>query len=202
MNPRLLFLVMGTAFLAACSATQVREAWTNPEFSDRELGHVLVLSIADDEMRRAAFERELASELAAEGVKATPRADVRSLRGKPGRQRVEEVVQQSDFDHVLVTRLSAIVEDEVRRMGYTEYELLGVRGRLGRYWVTDVNVIEHPAYVEKNTRLYVETSLFETGEGKVVWRMRTETANPEYHDLSAELRRAMLRRLRSDGFLP
>jgi hypothetical protein len=193
--------MVGMTFLAACSSTQIKESWTNPEFAGGDLGKVMVISVAQDELRRAQFETELAQALERQGVVAIPRADIAALRGKPGRKRVERVVVDRQFDHVLVSRLASIVEDEIEHVGYTEYELYGVRGRFGRYWITDVDVIEHPTYTEERTRLFVETSLFETGEGRVVWRMRTETTNPQYQDLSDELTVAITRRLRSDGLL-
>lgn len=191
----------GMAFLAACSSTQIKESWTNPEFAGTDLGKVMVIAVAQDELRRAQFETELAQALQSQGVDAVPRADISALRGKPGRKRVEQVVKNRNFDHVLVSKLASIVEDEIEHVGYTEYELLGVRGRFGRYWITDVGVVEHPSYTEERTRLFVETSLFETGQGRVVWRMRTETANPRFHDLAGDLIGAIMGRLRADGLV-
>ena len=189
------------AGLSGCSSTKVRESWTNPSFAGVSLGKLMVIAVGDDEARRGQFESEMAGALSSDSVNAIPRSSVASLRGKPGREKVVDYVTSEGFDHVLVTRLASIVDEEIEHVGYTEYEVYGVRGRFGRYWITDVDAIEHPAYTENKTHMFVETSLFETGEGNVVWRMRTETTNPQFVDLSEELIAAVRRQLRADGLM-
>lgn len=196
-----LLLTLLIAGLWSCSSTQVRESWTNPAYAETSLGKLLVIAVGDDEARRGQFESEMAGALNSSTVDAIPRSSVASLRGKPGREKVVNYVTGENFDHVLVTRLASIVDEEIEHVGYTEYEVYGVRGRFGRYWVTDVDAFEHPPYTETKTRLFVETSLFETGGGNVVWRMRTETTNPQYVDLSEELITAVTRQLGTDGFI-
>jgi len=186
---------------AGCSSTQIKKSWVNPEFTGQALGKVMVIAVNSDEVRRADFESQMATELERQAVDATPRSNIAGLHEKPGREQVEQVVKADGYDHVLVTRLTAITEDEVRHAGYTEYEVYGTRGRFGRYWVTGVEEVEHPAYTEVTTHLYVETSLFETTGGQVVWRLRTETTNPQFVDLSSELVSAVSRQLRKDGLI-
>lgn len=198
---RLVVSIILTGAVCACSSTRVKESWVNPEFAGSDLGKTLVIAVYDDELLRSQFETQLAAALGEHSVNAVPRAKVRSLAGKPGRDKAVEAIKSEDFDRVLVTRLAAIRDDEIRHAGYTEYEVAGVRGRFGRYWVTGVNVTEHEPYTEERTRLYVETSLFETNEGLVVWRTRTETTNPQFTDLSSELISAIVGRMRRDGLI-
>ncbi|MEM7706400.1 MAG: hypothetical protein AAF358_12645 [Pseudomonadota bacterium] len=187
--------------LSACSSTQIRESWTNPEFQSISLGKVLVIAVGENEPRRAQFEVELAAILSERGANAVARDSIRELRGNPGREKVEKYVREQSFDQVLVTQVSGMEREEIERAGYTEYEVYGFRGRFGRYWVTDVDRIERPATTETRVYLFVETSLFETDEGRVVWRMRTETRNPQLTNTAGELTSAISRRMGSDGLL-
>jgi len=187
--------------LVACSSTKVKESWISPDTAGKRLGKTLVIAVYDDELRRSQFETELAALLGTHSVNAVPRAKLRALAGKPGKDRVAEVVKSEGFDHVLVTSLADLTDDEVTHTGYTEYEASGFRGQLGRYWATGLNVTEHEPYAERHTKLYVETSAFETIDGAVVWRTRTETRDPQTVDLSPELASSITGRLRRDGLI-
>ncbi len=196
-----LSLLLCVLAISACSSTQIRESWTNPELQPVALGKVLVIAVAENEPRRSQFEVELAGLLKERGANAVARDSIRELRGKPGRDKVEAVVRDQSFDHVLVTQVSGMEREEIERAGYTEYEVYGFRGRFGRYWVNDIDRIEHPATTETRVYLFVETSLFETQEGRVAWRMRTETRNPQLTNTSGELTSAISRRMSSDGLV-
>ena len=198
---KLILMMISAIALGACASTSVKESWVNPDMAGKHLGKTLVIAVFDDELRRSHFETELAAMLAKHSVNAVPRANLRALSGKPGRERIEEVVKSEGFDHVLVTRLADLTDDEVTRTGYSEYESSGFRGQMGRYWATGLNVQEHEPYAEQHTRLYVETSAFEGVDGAVVWRTRSQTRDPQMVDLSSELAAAITSRLRRDSLI-
>ena len=198
---KLMLTLCSAIALAGCASTGVKDSWINPDMVGKRLGKTLVITVYDDELRRSHFETELAAMLGSHSVNAVPRAKIRALAGKPGPDRIAEVVRSEGFDHILVTSLADLTDDEVTRTGYTEYETSGIRGQMGRDWATGLNVMEHEPYAEEHTRLYVQTIVYESNDGVEVWRTRSETRDAQMVDLSSDLAAAITGRLRSDGLI-
>jgi hypothetical protein len=175
-----------------------RESWANPDHSADGIGKVLVMVIFDDETKRSQYEIELSAALKAEGVKAAPRAWDMSLQGTPGRGRVEWVLKNKEFDHLLVTRLSTLSENERRQAGTTEFEISGAGGQFAQFWET---IAQQSGTSGKQSQLFVENSLFETAEGITVWRSRSKTTASHFTGSSSELIAALTKRLRADGLI-
>jgi len=187
--------------LAGCTSTGVKDSWINPDMAGKRLGKTLVITVFDDELRRSNFETELATMLQSHSIDAVPRAKLRALAGKPGPDRVAEVAQSEGFDHLLVTSLADLTDDEVTRTGYTQSESSGFRGQMGREWASGLNVREHEPYADQHTRLYVQTIVFESTDGVEVWRTKSETRDVQMVDLSTDLAAAITSRLRRDGLI-
>jgi len=198
---KLMLIFCCAVALAGCTSTRVKDSWINPDMSGARLGKTLVMTVYDDELRRSHFEAELATMLRSHSVNAVPRAKLRALAGKPGPERVAEVVRSEGFDHLMVTSLADLTDDEVTRTGYTEYQASGFRGQMGRDWATGLNVAEHEPYAEQHTRLYVQTVVYESIDGVEVWRTKSETRDPQMVDLSSDLAAAITGRLRRDGLI-
>jgi len=198
---KFMLTLCSAAVLAGCASSGVKDSWINPDMAGKRLGKTLVITVFDDELRRSHFETELAEMLESHSVNAVPRAKLRALAGKPGPDRIAEVAQAEGFDHILVTSLADLTDDEVTRTGYTEYESSGIRSKMGRDWATGLNVTEHEPYADQHTRLYVQTIVYESVDGIEVWRTRSQTRDAQMVDLSSDLAAAITSRLRGDGLI-
>ena len=179
----------------------IKQTWVNPDISADGIGKVLVIAINDDELRGAQYEIELTAALRGQGVDAVPRANILRLQGTPGKERIEWFVNNDQFDHVLVTRLCPLEDNELRQAGSTEFEKAGALGQFGQFWERGAQQPINPRESGKYAWLFVETSLFESGQGMVVWRTRNQTSDPIFTESPAEFIGDLTSRLRTDGLI-
>ena len=179
----------------------VMQSWVNPDFSTDGVGKVLVMAVIDNESRRSQYEIELTAALVAKGINAVPRANILRLQGTPSQGRIKWFLNNDQFDHLLVTRVCPLEENEIRQTGNNQFELAEVRGQWGPYWENSEFETTYTRDIEKLARLFVETSLFETGQGRVIWRNRNETVDPQYTESPAEFIATVTSRLLADGLI-
>jgi len=178
-----------------------RQSWLNPDISPDGIGKVLVIAISDDEIQGSQYEIELTAALKAQGVDAVPRANILRLQGTPGLGRVEWFAKNDQFDHFMVTRLCPLEDNEKERAGGTEFELAGTLGQFGPFWEHSAQQPINPRESGKFPWLFVETSLFDSSKGTVVWRNRNPTSDPLFTESPAEFIGVLTSRLKTDGLI-
>ena len=197
---KLILIALISLLLASCASTEIANSWTNPNYSNRGLGKVLVLGVANDETKRFMFETDLASALKSNGVDATAGSTVRALRGQLNKDKVVDALKTMDVDNVIVTRIASYNIDTKFYGGYTEVWTSGVPTMYG-YWTTHYHETTHPDYISERTTLFLETSVFNVADGSLVWSARTKTKEPENNDVIKDLISNVVPRLKRDGFL-
>ncbi len=197
---QLLLLILLSLLLGSCASTQVADSWTNPNYANRGLGKVLVLGVANDETKRFMFATDLTSALKNNGVDAIAGSNVRALRGQLNKDKVIGALKNMDVDNVIVTRIASYNIDQKFHGGYTEIWTMGVP-TIGGYWTTGYHVTTHPDYISERTTLFLETSVFNTEDGTLMWSVRTKTKEPENNDVIKDLIRQIVPRLKRDGII-
>jgi len=178
-----------------------RQTWVNPDISPDGIGKVLVIAVLDDETQGSQYEIELTAALMAQGIDAVPRANILSLAGTPGKGRVDWVVKNDQYDHLLVTRLCPLEDSELSQAGGTAFEIAGERGQFGAIWKESAKQPVNPRESGRYAWLFVETSMFDGSEGKVVWRNRNQTSDPLFTESPAELIEELTNGLQADGLI-
>jgi hypothetical protein len=154
--------------LAACAAAKPVNEWRDQSYSGR-MDRILIIGVTAQNERRRAFETAFVNALQARGINATPSYKLLTSSLQLNREVVEEAIRGSNIGGVLVTRLAGIREAEVfRQPSGTDPE--------GDYF-SQYNIIRREttsAYYDEHRVLTLETSLYDTSSGDLVWRMQSE----------------------------
>jgi hypothetical protein len=171
--------------LSACTPPlKMESAWLPGARPATPYSKVLVVAVSDDFDRRRVFENRLASELAAGGTAGIPSTRTMLTTDVLDRESVAALVKATGAESVLVTRLVN--------------EALGVREQRGRevlkadnpgapssaatnvespyyynVYTYDYSVSSEPPSLEIERDLIVTTDLFEVGEGKRIYTIRS-----------------------------
>jgi hypothetical protein len=180
----------------------VSHSWVNPGIASNDIGKVLVIAVLDDETQASQYEIELTAALMAENLHAIPRANILSLAGTPSKARVEWVLKNEQYDAVLVTRICPLNDGEIKQAKNTQFEVTGSRGQFGLYWDDSAQEKSFTRDIEKLSKLFVESSLFDTSDGSVMWRSRNETIDPQFTESPLEFIGTLTSKLSGDGLIP
>lgn len=167
---RILPLIFSTLLITACAGSGPIGEWRNAGFTGK-LNNILVIGVTSRSTRRRVFEDKFVEELAALNVNAVPSYQLIESSMYLSREIVEKAIEGRDLGAVLVTRLAAIKEAEVYQPAdnqiddedltyFTFYDKAfhqQDRGTTATYGV-----------------LTLETNLYDTQSGELVWSMQSE----------------------------
>lgn len=157
------------SMLAACAATQSIGEWRDQNYSGR-INSILIIGVTARNERRRAFETSFVEALQARGIAATPSYKLLTSSLQLTREAVEEAIRGKHIGGVLVTRLAGIKQADVfRQPKGTDPE---------NDYFTQYNITTREtttAYYDEHRVLTLETSLYDTASGNLVWRMQSET---------------------------
>lgn len=197
-------LLLSTA-LAACASTRVIDTWEAEEQPAEPPQKVAVLAMLGDSLVREAYEELIAEDLRKAGSNAVASYDLRGMRGKLTREKVEAALEAADVDGVIVVFLAgAGVTDVYERSNY-ELDSVGT----GVYWdwwgpsfvhVYEVNQGHQRFDVE--AEVLVETNYIDFPTRQPVWRVVTASKDLQYQDAGAAVSHEIARQMRRHGLIP
>ncbi len=181
-----LSVLAGILVLAACTPPlKMESAWLPGARPATPYSKVLVVAVSDDFNRRRTFENRLASELAAGGTTGIPSTRTMLTTDIIDRESVAALVKVTGAEAVLVTRLVN--------------EAVGVKQQPGRevlkmdtpgtpssaatnvedpyfynVYTYDYSVSAEPPSLQVERDLTVTTDLFEVGEGRRIYTIRSQ----------------------------
>ncbi|HUV22664.1 MAG TPA: hypothetical protein VMZ32_12785 [Gammaproteobacteria bacterium] len=162
-------LLLLTVLLAGCAATRSVMEWQDEAYSDT-LNNILVIAAVDDITVRHSLEDAYSDKFASMSLRATPGYTLIANDLPLSRETVETAIAGKHLDAVLVTRLLGVEEvEEYQPPGSIDY----YRG-YHRYYVHSMTV-SSPGYYRKYKVLTLETNLYDTRTGKLVWSMQSES---------------------------
>ncbi|HEY5740295.1 MAG TPA: hypothetical protein VIW27_11250 [Gammaproteobacteria bacterium] len=165
-------LVLAALLLGACATTRPVHEWRNDGFSGT-LDSVLIIAAIKRSTQRRVYEDLFAETLSTRGVTATPGYTLMTSELEISRDTVEAAIRGRDIDAVLVTRLLGIDEFETyhpppSRVYYRSY-----------YSYYDHALTEvGPGYYRRYKVLTIETALYDSASGELVWSMQSEAVEP------------------------
>jgi hypothetical protein len=199
---RLTYCLSALALLVSgCASTKMDLQWSNPELATRKMeGTVLIVGLTQDEAMRRAYEDDVASRLAARGVKV-----LRSYEVVPGAfdaessQALFNAAKSKGATSVLAS--AVIAHEHIARVSVDEpsTRVPGVySGWYNYYWPylyrrTEVRIIE---------RYMASTVLTDVATGKIRWTARTHTDATE--SVASDIKgfvSVVIDGLRKEGFL-
>ena len=187
--------------LAACSTSDiVTGSWKDSDYHHR-IAKVLVIGLSKHEGRRRAFEDTLVAAFQRADVAAAP-----SYRSVPlndpldkeaVREEVKAAIQGKDFDGVLVSHLINVDKRTTYIPPATHIEY-----GFYRNIVTAYSIVYSPGYLEHETVVSLETNLYDTKSGKLVWSMTSHSFNPvDAMDVIKPLSHRIINNLSAQGVI-
>jgi len=180
-----------TAFFAALfigcgSSTRLVTSWRDPSVSIEEgsLNKVLFVALLKDEATRRAAEDELVSRSKAQGVASYTYFgnDIEAINA-PG---MNDRMIKDGIDGVVILRLVDLSKEQTYVPGSTYPSYYG--SPYGYYGYA-APMYYDPGYVRTDVTYTIETNIYGTKMGKLVWTGTTSTVNPS--DLSTTVREIM-----------
>lgn len=172
-------ILSAALLLPGCApSTRLTNAWVDPEYAGPPFGKVLVLAISKESGERRTFEDEFAAQLRAAGVEAVPGYRLLPEDGPVAKDRLAETVRGAGADGAIVTRVVNVDRRTAYSPGYvTVVPSIGYRrdfyGYYGSAWA-----VTAPPQAYQYEVVVLETNLWTTADGTLVWSGTTQTTDP------------------------
>jgi len=199
------FLVFAALVTSSCaSQNKVVTEWKDPAYSASSGQKVVVISVAENEISGRIWETEMAKQLTARGFNVIAGSSIMGSTGtRPDSAAVAAKIADSGANLVMVTRTLAVDKETTYVPGATVVSP-------GAYWngyyglyTHAYTALEAPGYVEQNTVVRLETSIFDVASGKLVWGGLSESFNPSSTEsLAQNVTEKIVHRLEASGLIP
>jgi len=187
---------------SACSKSQTKTTipatWQNPEFTGEPFGKLFVMGVGRNGAYRRLYEDDMVRALERLGATAEASWVVFPEDDQVDAVKLVRAISDGNFDAVVITRLLSVDEevDYVPAQPATSSDLY-MSGYDEAYAVNS-----DPAHYTTNTKYRVETALYSTRDGIVVWIARSETVNPHsVEDVIESVISSVAKKMKADGFL-
>ena len=197
-------------FITACSTgIRVTNSWKNPspDTPGKKYHSVFIAALTDNQYARNTIEENLAEAAEARGYKVSRSSNYFtpsfSQSKIPAKDEILQKVRESNSDAIFTIAL--ISKEDMGR--YVPGEVnsttsYGWNGSFGGYYGTVAGPIYTPGYYTTDKVYYLESSLFDAANEKILWSARTETYNPSnIEKFSKQFTEAMIKQMEKDGLL-
>jgi len=202
----LVSIFMLSLLLSGCAGgNKMLASWKDASYTGPVKGKVLVVGVARNDTHRRIFEDSLVANLQAEGVDAVSSYTVDDDGVEPTKAAVTAVVKQSGASTVLVTHV--IGSDEKSQyfpaVGATLIDPGYYGGGLYSYYPRVYNYVYMPAQTFSKEIVTLETGLYDTGSGQLIWIGRSDAVNPEMtRKYYTGLTKLFVKDLRKNNLIP
>jgi hypothetical protein len=167
------------------------------------MNQMLVIGIAESDIKRRNFEDSFAAALGEQGIDAVSSYSILPNPERLSKDSIQRAIRGRGFQGVVVTRLVQIDEHEkyVPPKTYVSPNYYG-RGLYG-YYGRSYDVVHQPGYTVSTTIVRLETHLYDASSAELVWAAHSDTFNPKSIDDGIEsVTEKLSKRLAADGFAP
>ena len=161
-------LVVTALAITACANTRSVGEWSNESFTGK-LNNILVIGVTSKLDRRRSFEDQFVEGLAGLKVNATPSHTLIESSLYLSRQVVVSAIEGKDIGGVLITRLASFKDSDVFRQAGDEKEYLSYFNFNDNTWTQSAGGTS-----EERQIVTLETNLYDTSTGDLVWSMQSE----------------------------
>jgi hypothetical protein len=198
----LLFVALG---LTACaSRNQIVSEWKDPTFTASPGQKVVVMTVAESEINGRIWESAMSKEFETRGFRAIPGSTLLgTTNARPDSVAVAQKITEAGADLVIVTRLLAVDKETTYIPGNTYVAPGTYYGGYFGLFTHAYSAVETPGYIQEDTIVRLETSVFDVKTGKLVWGGVSESFNPgSTGSLAESVTGKIVRRLERSGLIP
>jgi len=172
------FAIVAVFFLASCATTELTKEWTDTAYTGGPIDSVMVVGVSKKLENRKMFEQFFTQQFESNGIKAVSSAAVIPGANDPDKDKIKGAAQQQEMKTVLVTHLVGVAEEKTDHpatfTATPDHHLV-----FGTYYTGTYRYEYRPAYTEQNTKVQLESNLYETKTEKLIWSATSESINPE-----------------------
>lgn len=158
--------------LGSCATTRPVHEWRNEKISG-PIDSVLVIAAIERSTQRRVYEDLFAQALEAYGTEVIPSYSLMTSQVEISRAMVEAAVRGRAIDAVLVTRLLGVEKVETYQPPTTRVYYRNYHGYY-QHALTETS----PGYYRRYNVLSIETVLYDTASGELIWSMQSESIEP------------------------
>jgi hypothetical protein len=198
-------LVLAALVASSCaSQNQFISEWRDPTYSTRAGQKVVVMAVAESEINGRIWESAMGKELEARGFRAVPGSTLLgTTNARPDSVAVARQIADAGADLVIVTRLLAVDKETTYIPGNTYVAPGTYYGGYFGLFTHAYSAVETPGYIQEDTIVRLETSMFDVKTGKLVWGGVTESFNPHSTaSLAGKMAAKIGRHLQRSGVVP
>jgi hypothetical protein len=197
-------IAIACAVMISCATkTELSGVWKSDSAAALSMNQMLVIGIAENDVKRRSFEDGFAAALAEQGVDAVPSYRVLPNPEQLSKESIQRAIRGHGFQGVVATQLVKVDERE-KYVPPTTYVTPGYHGRgLYGYYGRGYEVVHQPGYTVHTTIVRLETHLYDASSAELVWAAHSDTLNPSSIDDGIEsVTEKLSKRLAADGFAP
>ena len=205
---RMSLVALGSALaivagISCATKTELSGIWKSDSSAIRPMDQMLVIGIAESDIKRRGFENGFAAALEEQGVDAAPSYRILPDPERLSKDSIQRAIRGRGFQGVIATQLVQIDEQEkyVPPQTYVtpSYHGRGLYGYYGRSY----EVVHQPGYTVNTTIVRLETHLYDASSAELVWAAHSDTFNPKsIDDGIGSVTEKLSQRLAADGFAP
>jgi hypothetical protein len=180
----------------SCASTKMTKAWVYPEHGPLEFQNIMAMVLVQDSLVRRSGEDEIVQQIR----KADALASYTVLRDEEMKDEslVRKAVTDSGVDAIIVMR-PVYDEQEVR---YVQGSYPVAYNSFYGYYGWAYPVVYSPGYYRNDRLVGVETNIYDTSDGKLVWSGLSQTTNPkDTRKLVADTAKAVRNAMKKYGFI-
>lgn len=198
---RQLFLtaLVAAALLTGACATSSGSSQQTMSYAGTGFSNFLVIGVGKDFENRVMFERKLVSELRALDAEATALYLVAGGNKPIERSVVEKLVEENDYDAVLITRVLDRDSDASIKAGASGAKAVRKDGRPIDLFRYDYEELNDPPSLDLSLTVRLSTDLFSVESSEMVWAIESEVSGEEgYSSVILESVETIIRQMKKE----
>lgn len=186
-------------FMLSCGSTSIEKSWHEPgmTISNRAENKTFVIALVKDETSRRVIEDILVTRFNNNAAVSYKTITLDMLKNA-SENSLDDQLQKGKFTHVLLMRLADVEKETSYVPGTTSVYY----GGYGRYYRYGAGFYSTPGYYSMDKNYFVETTIYDVNQDKLIWSSTSKTVNPTNIDKTVnEIADVVAERMRKDGFL-
>jgi len=171
----LIFVFIVCISSSCSSSTQLENEWSDKSYKKEGFKKILIFGMATKSWKKKVFENEFVTAFKKYDIEAVAAWEELPEDKQLNKETFEIYFKDQHIDAVLVARETGESTKETMYGGGSSFVAVGFYG----FYVSTAAVYQVPGYLDNETVIYMDTKLFETTEGKLIWSATSQSYDPK-----------------------
>ena len=171
----IIFILIISIFSSCSSSTQLENEWSDKSYNKKGFKKVLILGMATKSWKKKVFENEFRTAFKKYNIDAVSAWEELPEDEILNKETFDIYFRDKNIDAVLVAMETGMSTKETMYGGGTSFVAVGFHG----FYVSTSPIYQVPDYLSEEKIIYMDTKLFETTEGKLVWSATSQSYEPK-----------------------